>query len=195
MKVGDLLRQFQGKYIKSDRDSSDFIGGEFEIYYGLAKLIAPENVLEIGVYCGYSAASIIAGAKNTLRSYTGIDAELYRSDSNSEAHGIIDQMQRYQQTTIGVALLRLNTQIECLTYLKGRTFDWVHIDAGHSKREAMHDIIQFWPITGRVMSIHDVSSHVPVREAVKEVLRKNLVEGCSASLEVKSLHGFQLLFK
>ncbi len=194
MKMKDLISQFHGKYIGADCGSSDFLGGEFDVYYGLAKLIAPKTVLEVGVYCGYSAASIIAGAKDSLQSYTGLDAELYRSDSNSEAFGVIRQMQKYQETHVEVALFHLNTQIECPNVLKRMAFDWVHIDAGHSKREAMHDIIQFWPMTSKIMTVHDVSSHLPVREAVKEVLKTGLINGCSVSIEVRSLHGFQLLF-
>lgn len=191
----DLLGGFKGAYLKGDLGSSDFTGGEFEVYYALSRLLEPQSVLEVGVYCGYSAASIVAGGNRTLKAYFGIDAELYRRNSNEEALRIVQQMQDYQESNIAIKILKLNTQTDSFCSVDSEMFDWVHIDAGHTKQEAIRDITQFWPVTRKVMTVHDVDSHPPVKEAVEHVQRNNLLKGCCASLHVKSIHGFHLFMR
>jgi predicted O-methyltransferase YrrM len=192
MIIGKVIGELQGRYVAADRDSPDFVRGEFEVYRALARLLAVESILEVGVYCGYSAAAMIAGGKSTLKRYVGIDAQCYRPDSNQEAVRLIRQMQNYLQTNIDVRIVGVNTQVDLPDDLREDKFDWIHIDAGHETAETIRDITRFWPLVRKCMTVHDVDSHPTVRAAVEHVDLNSLLANCSGSLEIKSLHGFRV---
>ena len=81
-KINDLLGKVDTPEMKSDLGSADFANGEFDVYENLARYFQPTSILEIGVYKGQSACSMIYGAKDTLKTYVGVDAEKYLKHSN-----------------------------------------------------------------------------------------------------------------
>lgn len=194
MSITEFVRGIRDPQVDQDRCEFDFAAREFDVYSALAALINPVSVLEVGVYCGYSAAAMVHGGV-ALKHYLGLDAELYHPASNAEAARIMSrvcaEVRRYPECHF----VRLDTQRESVDgHLAGRQFDWVHIDAGHEQAEAVRDMVQFWPYVGRVMSVHDVTSHAPVRAAVEEVMSQRLIDW-SATCAVESIHGFRLFIK
>jgi hypothetical protein len=67
-----------------DVKERDFVEGEFEVYFNLAKLLDVESFLEVGVYTGSSACSVMAGSSK-LKRYFGFDAQKYIQNSNEIA--------------------------------------------------------------------------------------------------------------
>ena len=194
--MNNLLGKVDTVEMASDLGSDDFEKGEFEVYHNLAKFFKPTSILEIGIYKGQSACSMIYGAKETLKEYIGIDAEKYLKDSNLIAGVHIKKFLENE----GIALpdrkiILSDTQADGVPLeLANQFFDWVHIDAGHDKSEAVRDIRNFWKITGRVMTVHDYLSHTEVREAVDRVVEDKQID-CGNHFCVYSSHGFYCFFK
>jgi len=88
-----------------------------------------------------------------------------------------------------------NGQIPVQLFQEIPKWDWIHIDAGHEIEEAVKDMLSFWPYVGKVMTVHDYSSHPPVKQAVDMVLYNNLLPGLKCHFHVISSHGFYLLGK
>ncbi len=197
MKMQDIVRKFGGKYVAHDVETDDFSRGEMDLYHNLAALIAPKSMLEVGVWCGYSAASIIIGAARSLERYVGVDAELYRSDSNACALSIIEQAVEFSGSRIGgYSVIKHNTQTDGVPdSVKLLNFDWVHIDAGHETAEAVKDIVNFWPHAVRVLSVHDVHASQSVAKAVETLKDSDQMPGCAGFIDIPSVSGFRLYLK
>jgi predicted O-methyltransferase YrrM len=192
--MNEKLSKLGTKDLLADFNSNDFNSAEFDVYYGLAKLIRPKSILEVGVYKGYSACAMIYGALRSLEKYVGIDAELYIERSNDIARGHI--MLFCEKMGIEPPSWRIdnvNTQAGDVD-LNGEEFDWVHIDGAHETREAIKDILTFWPMTKRVMTVHDYESHPEVMAAVNTVIKDKLVSYTGGVL-CHSSHGNYLLLK
>lgn len=196
MKMQEIVRKFEGKYVAHDVETDDFSRGEMDMYRNLASLISPVAVLEVGVWRGYSAASIIVGAARSLEEYTGIDAELYCSDSNACAVSMIRQATELTGSQASYSVIKHDTQTDGVPDdVKLSKFDWVHIDAGHETVEAVKDIVNFWPLVNRVMTVHDVQAWPSVTKAVESLKDSDQMPGCTGYIDIPSVSGFRLYLK
>lgn len=194
--MAEIIGGFGVKYAAEDLPSQDFAGGEFEVYRNLAALIRPESFLEIGVYCGYSAVAVLAGAGGFIREYIGVDAEKYRPDSNGCAERNLRAALKSFRSPASARLIRHDTQTDGVPgQIAGRIFEWVHIDAGHATDECLKDMAAFWPMAGRVMTVHDIHSHPEVGEAARRTQDAGGLPDCAGFIDVCSLHGFRLYFR
>lgn len=120
-----------------DRESSNFnraeIDEQYNYYYSYAKFWQPSKILEIGVGKGYSAVSMVKGAKDSLQKFVGIDCQAL--DKNLQAEQLIKS-----QTDAEVKLIHLNTQQGTLPQNIGN-FDLIHIDANPTFRGRINDIL------------------------------------------------------
>jgi predicted O-methyltransferase YrrM len=158
--------------------------------YRICRSFAPNSVLEIGVRFGYSAHAFMSTGTNLL--YTGID-------SNNPKHG------GWKTPTLDWAKSMLNrtcknrfftptfivadTQNDCIALTT--KYDFVHIDADHSFSGCFKDLINFWPITNRVMLVDDYDQSKTVKDAVDRfVSQKKLL-----LFHMPSLRGEALIIK
>jgi predicted O-methyltransferase YrrM len=190
--MNELLRPFVNE---AEFASQDFASGEFEVYFRLAKFFSPKKMLEVGVYKGHSACSIIYGASE-LNYYCGIDSQDYVKNSNLIAReNIANFLNTIKKENFTFEIIDHNTQVNGVPgKLKERMFDWIHIDAGHTTEEAINDIRNFWIYTGKVMTIHDYISHKEVKDAVEFVIKNKMID-FKNHLCISSLHGFYCFFK
>ena len=191
--MNEALGKINTEELNKDFKSTDFTNEEFDVYYRLAQALHPRSILEVGIYKGYSACAMILGAQETLLQYIGLDAQLYIPGTNAMA---IDHISRFTLQNVpdislraNVKILACNTQVEIPLEVSTSYYDWVHIDAGHDKQEAISDIVNFWGCTKGVLSVHDYTSHHEVKKAVDEVVAKGLI-GFTSVFFVKSSHGF-----
>ena len=142
---------------------------EYRLKYALAKVIQPTTILEVGVRFGYSAQSFFFAAPRAT--YVGLDKDepswgpykgvprLWAEDALHRVHPHADFL-----------TWETDTQIEKQEFVP-RGFDLVHIDADHSYKGALHDMLTFWAFCRRVMVVDDVSEILPVEMAVEDFLR------------------------
>jgi hypothetical protein len=137
---------------------------EYRTKYVIAKMVAPTSILEIGVRFGYGAHSFLLAAP-TAR-YVGLDCDEpswgpYKGKPREWA----ERHLRAYFPRAAIATFACNTQRDELPTLS--TADLVHIDADHSLKGALRDMLNFWPVTRRVMVIDDYGEIPAVRDAVK----------------------------
>jgi len=195
-KINDLLAKVDTPEMQVDLGSSDFANGEFDVYENLARFFQPTSILEIGVYKGQSACSMIFGAKDTLKIYVGVDAEKYLKDSNLMANVHITKFLANEGIDLpDRKILLWDTQADGIPAgFSNQRFDWIHIDAGHESSEAVRDIRHFWPLTNKVLTVHDYLSHEDVKWGVERVITDNQIDYKNRFC-VYSSHGFYCFFK
>ncbi len=194
--MNKLLAEIDTQEMFCDLGSDDFVNGEFQVYHNLAKFIKPKSVLEIGVYKGQSACSIIYGAKDSIEKYVGVDAEKYLENSNLIATVHLTKFLEKNKIKLSEwKILLFDTQVNGVPpELENNIFDWVHIDAGHESSEAVRDIRNFWPLTGKVMTVHDYTSHSEVKWGVDRVIEDSQID-YSNFIVFSSSHSFAAFFK
>jgi len=186
-----------------DVKERDFVEGEFEVYFNLAKLFDIESFLEVGVYTGLSACSVMAGSSK-LKRYFGFDAQKYIQNSNEIAkERIIKFIEANSDIfphlrNIEWEIFDVNTFDEkfICSILGDKKFDWIHIDAGHSEEEAYHDIVFFWNYVKKYMTVHDIFSINEVYNAIFKVMNNRVLKELKSNIVVNSsAQGFLLLAK
>lgn len=172
--------------------SKELLIKDYGVFINLAKIFNPKSILEIGVHFGCGACGFIYGAES-LERYTGLDSQVYEKDSNQKARQNIKEFLEKIGRQVDVRILDWDTQKNGSEILKGEKFDWVHIDGGHEVEEVKKDMLSFWENTGRIMTIHDVVSHPPVKKGMEEII--DTLPGIYGHFTVISLHGFEVLIK
>jgi len=106
----------------------------YEVYYGIAKHYKPTTLLEIGVRFGYSFASMIKGAEDSIELAHGFDNNEYEENSLAVAWarlgGVIPESVDFQ-------LFNINSQ--CISNLD-RSYDLISIDGDHWYDSKLHDL-------------------------------------------------------
>jgi len=101
----------------------------FDFLYGLARMIKPENVLEIGTFEGDTAVAIGRALKdNSLGHLTTVDVKDFGQKSVVENAGLSNFVTCIIQDIVKYAA---ETQ---------QSFDLIFIDDGHSYQEAIRDL-------------------------------------------------------
>jgi predicted O-methyltransferase YrrM len=203
--INEFLTKIELPFVGNDYKSGDFLKKEFEVYFALADIINPDSILEIGIYKGYSACSMMSGSRK-LKRYMGLDSEVYIPKSNEMAHSYISEfITKYSEQfpnlkNIEYIIYSFDTMKNDINKLLSNIkFSWIHIDGAHKKDEAIKDMIQFWPLVqyDGIMTVHDYEeTHEGVKEAVDEVINKNLLEpNFRCNLFIKSGHNFMVFRK
>ncbi len=184
--------------------TSETIDIEYEAYYNIAYMINPESVLEIGVYKGMSACAIMLGS-HRLKEYIGIDNESYIENSNDIARRLINSFKNLHSSkfphldNILWSIFNLDTMPEGQTNspVFQRTYDWIHIDGAHGESQAKKDILRFWPVTLKFMTIHDYNyvDFPHVAKDIDEVIGRNLISDIDSYSVTKSLRNFMIIKK
>lgn len=148
---------------KKDIASSDY----YNYYYSYAKSWQPESILEIGVRRGYSAISLVMGAKKSLRRFVGIDAEIDIRGSSSFASDLLSS-----RTDAKISLLNFDTQKDDFS-IDGSPFDLIHIDADHSFIGCASDLLLCLSCAkeGTIIVVDD-ALYSPVRAACEEIKKR-----------------------
>jgi len=140
----------------------------YPFYAGLAKVVQPSSVFEIGVRLGYSLVSMYRGYP-LIDAVVGVDAEIYIPGSQGKAFENL--------RAAGYAgKLGLFTASSHVFKPGPEVFDLVHVDGDHTFQGAMQDIAKAWPLVGPngIMVVDDTSYIGDVKAAV-ESIRKSLV--------------------
>lgn len=186
-KAFEILRDFEKLGY-----SKELLNKDYGVFINLAKVFNPKSLLEIGVHFGCGACAFVYGAEN-LERYVGLDFQVYEKDSNQKARQNVKEFLEKNGRKVDVSILDWDTQKNGNKILNGEKFDWVHIDGGHEVEEVKKDMISFWENTGRIMTIHDVISHPPVKKGVDEII--DTMPDIYGHFTVISLHGFEVLIK
>ena len=137
---------------------------EYKTKYAIAKLVQPHTILEIGVRFGYGAHSFLLGAPGA--SYVGLD---FDEPSWGPYEGVprlwAEKNLHAHFPKASIVTFKCNTQKGGIPVNLPR--DLVHIDADHSYNGALHDMVTFWPLTGRAMVVDDYTEIAEVRGAVQ----------------------------
>jgi caffeoyl-CoA O-methyltransferase len=131
-KESDLLKQLNREThlkIVSPRMLSGHLQGRFLSF--LSKLAAPNTILEIGTYTGYSALCLAEGLKK--------DGKLITIDPNEETNHFARQFIEKSDFNSKILLMQGLAQ-EIIPEL-GRTFDLVFIDADKKNYALYYDLI------------------------------------------------------
>lgn len=144
---------------------------EYKLKYAIAKMIRPKSILEIGVRFGYSAQSFLFAVPTAL--YVGIDID---EPSWGSYKGIprewAEKKLQARYPANDICTWQANTQTSSSTEFFGEQFDLIHIDADHSYKGALHDMMQFWPSCKRIMVVDDVVEISEVARAVRDFLKQ-----------------------
>jgi predicted O-methyltransferase YrrM len=142
---------------------------EYRLKYALAKLIQPKSIMEVGVRFGYSANSFLCAVPKAM--YVGLDMDEPSWGPFISAPRVWAEktlIDRYPNASI--VTWHTNTQTQEQKFIP-RSFDMIHIDADHSYKGALHDMLTFWAFCRRVMVVDDVSEILQVEMAVEDFLR------------------------
>lgn len=203
--INDLLKKVDLEFARNEYEDTneDFsIGREYEVYYALSRIFQPTSILEIGVFKGLGSCAMMFGS-NRIEHYYGIDAEKYIPESNKLAEEYITKFIDLN-SAMNPKLLSMHWVLNNIDTMNesdkvdaiAGVFDWVHIDGAHEESEALVDILQFWPKTRRIMTIHDYEDvHPHVKKDVDQILKDKLLPGLSYSMVVPSGHNFMLFIK
>lgn len=198
----EILPWCEPEYEGGNPDFS--VGYEYENYYSIARLLKPESVLEIGIYKGLSTCSIMAGSPD-LKTYVGVDGEKYISNSNKGASRYIEEFINLHSTKfphlrdINWKLISTDTmkdplEKEALDQIYAQPYDWVHIDGAHEEGEAYKDVIQFWFLTKKYMTIHDYEEgHPHVKKDLERIFRERALRDVDCCLTISSGKNFALI--
>ena len=162
---------------------------EYRAKYAIAKLVQPKSILEIGVRFGYSARSFMMAAPDAR--YLGIDFDEpswgpYQGAPREWA----EKRLKFLYPNNKIQTLKQDSQVlQSVTDLV-EPFDLVHVDADHTYKGALQDMITFWPACKNTMVVDDAMEVRPSIEAFKEKHSGQFVE-----LEVHSLRGSALLVR
>lgn len=128
-------------------------------YHGLARVLRPKRVAEIGVRFGYSLYALQSGSLKNLAIY-GFDNESYIPDCLSWARLHLKPL------AWSCELVKCDTQKLNALSLLG--IDIFHVDGDHTAEGADHDMKLAWPTLADngVLLVDDVDSIPPVRAAV-----------------------------
>ena len=137
---------------------------EYKTKYAIAKLVQPHTILEIGVRFGYGAHSFLLGAPEA--SYVGLD---FDEPSWGPYEGVprlwAEKNLHAHFPKASIVTFKCNTQKRGIPVNLPR--DLVHVVADHSDNGALHDMVTFWPLTGRAMVVDDYTEIAEVRGAVQ----------------------------
>ena len=125
-------------------------------YAGIADKYDANNILEMGVFLGYSAVAMLHG--DSRRKYRGIDAELEIDGSNSLAEANIRTALGARDVAIfNVNVLTENLLLPSAIVLDG-PYDLVNVDACHTDEGTLRQLQLAWPLVapGGVVVVDDV---------------------------------------
>jgi predicted O-methyltransferase YrrM len=136
----------------------------YPCYAGLAKLVKPDSILEIGVRLGFSMISMYRGHPE-VSVLAGIDNQTYdgesvkKAEENIRAVGFAKTFELYGASSHGFSMGDA---------LRGRLFDIVHVDGDHSALGAFQDFLEYWNFVrpGGVM-VADDANFTEVRKAIE----------------------------
>jgi hypothetical protein len=135
---------------------------EYRAKYGIARMVQPKSILEVGVRFGYGARSFLYAAPEA--SYMGLD---FDEPSWGPYKGVprdwAELQLRRTYPLNHIKTMHADTQHGPLPPLAAA--DLVHIDGDHSYQGALNDITNFWPLTRRVMVVDDFAEIPDVRRA------------------------------
>jgi len=137
----------------------------YPFYAGLASLVKPRRIMEIGVRLGYSLTSMFRG-HGWIEGIVGFDNEKYIKGSNQKAFVNL-RTAGYK----GPLDIRLQDSREA-TFPDGM-FDLVHVDGDHSWVGAYNDIVRSWKAVapGGVIVVDDMKA-ANVEKAMADALTK-----------------------
>jgi predicted O-methyltransferase YrrM len=187
-------------------DQRDFTDVEYGAYFGIARIMQPESVLEIGVYRGISASTIFLGSPK-IKKYVGLDSEMYIDGSNQIAKDFINAVISKTSVNypwmkdINIRIEKINTMVDPVPpdILESK-FDWIHVDGDHTYDGAIKDISLFWPLvkSGGIMTVHDYEEgHAEVKAALDKVMLEHstYLPDLDCHLVIKSVRNFVVLRK
>jgi predicted O-methyltransferase YrrM len=141
---------------------------EYRLKYAVAKMIQPRWILEVGVRFGYAAQSFLFAAPKAQ--YVGLDKDEPSWGPYTGAPRLwAENALAYRHPTAEILTWKTDTQLEKQEFVP-RSFDLVHIDADHSYKGALHDMLTFWAFCRRVMVVDDVREIPDVAMAVEDFL-------------------------
>lgn len=151
-----------------DRYGDDVFTDYLSDYAGVAKKFKPKRIFEIGVRYGYTAISMVLGARANRGapkvSYLGIDDESYHAGSCDRAN------QNFAKICPGVDMraLRYNSITQGVPPDIG-TFDMISIDGNHDYQPVLGDLYNCWPLLnpGGIIQLDDAAPGSQVREAIE----------------------------
>lgn len=138
----------------------------YQIKARIAAAIRPVSVLEIGIRYGYSAHAFLQCP--TVTSYVGIDVDdpVINAMGEPTCAWAMEMLGRTTRPTIRREFIKVNTRISNIRELGLAAFDFSHIDADHTYKGALDDLVKVWGMTQRAMLVDDYFGSPSVRDAV-----------------------------
>lgn len=126
---------------------------QYADYAGIAAYYKPRAILEMGVYCGYSACAMLLGWPKAI--YEGIDNESEKEASLEIAAANLDYFGFRVQATLHKADLMRD-----VVDLGPSAYDLVHVDAVHTASGTLKTLQVAWERTARggIIILDDVGT-------------------------------------
>lgn len=155
----------------------------YQFYAGIAALVQPRRIMEIGVRLGYSLTAMFRG-HGWIEGISGYDTEQYLKNSNLRAFENL--------RAVGYnGALDLRLQDSHFAQFPEGAFDLVHVDGDHGFIGALDDIKRSWKALapGGVMIVDDVNHDNPVRLAVEDALKNEALERLATGFYFDTFRG------
>lgn len=145
----------------------------YQYYAGLAELLGPKSVLELGVRLGYSLVAMVRGsgpAGGNIEMIVGVDNECGIAGSQELARQNIEAAGHK-----GILSIVTRNVFEAPAAVSGH-YDLVHVDADHSPDGTMFSIWYAWALVkpGGVLVVDDAAD--PGTRNSIEVCRRSIVD-------------------
>jgi len=133
-----------GRYSMFNDGSVETSVGEF--LYGLVKMVKPENILETGLYKGWSSAYMAFALKEN--NFGHIDAVEYEMVHVNSAKGLLQQLGLIEWVTV--------YEVSSLEFKPEKQYDLLFLDTELNLR--FHELVKFYPNLsyGGYVFIHDM---------------------------------------
>ncbi len=130
------------------------------------------SIAEVGSWKGRSTHALLTGCTGIVTAIDHFDggAEVDCGGGISAPADVFDAFLRNVGDFENLEIIK-RPSAEAATFLKGRTFEMVFIDAAHDYESVRADILLWRPLATRILCGHDYSAKWPgVRRAVDELL-------------------------
>lgn len=161
----------------------------FYTKYSICKLIKPKKICELGVRFGYSAYSFCLTGPEIYHGYDKPDLEggaFISGDPHEYCKSIISDLVKE------VKITNINTKE--LTPKIMDSYDFIHVDAGHTYEDATRDlnIALSVALPGAYILVDDYKTDVEVARATEDFINKNK-QKIEHSMYFMSLKGERLI--
>lgn len=170
------------RVIRADGHVDCYHDGTYDWYAGFSKFAPKGNVLEVGVYMGYSMVAFLKGRHHG-------HVVLVDNDKERKA-SLMETAERLRKEfpLTEFETVQANTQTDEWARVPRYEFDLIHLDADHKYEGVLNDLRHFAPLVSMngLVVIHDTADP-PVQKACEEFFVEN--RGVFEAISIPTVNG------